>query len=53
MYKNMIIYHHPTFGDSTSYFRTESEAIMFCAEWLNMYRALSLETMESITVVFN
>ena len=61
--ENVIIYYHPTFGESTLWFRTEQEAFDFSATWHGMqtdfkfYSHPSLVndmvSVESLTVVFN
>lgn len=48
-----VIYYHPTFGDNTFYFSSEQDAIEYTANWLAMDRAISLEAVESLTVVIN
>lgn len=53
MYKNIVIYYHPTLGENTIYFSSEQEAFDFVAIWANTC-VMGIPLMgESLTLVFN
>jgi hypothetical protein len=47
----LVIYYHPTFGDSTFYFSSEQEAFDFATRWVGTVHSECFEQ-ESLTVVF-
>lgn len=48
----VVIYYHPTFGDSTFYFSSEQEAFDFATRWTGTVHS-EYFPQESLTLVIN